>query len=189
MILLAEASLRDRPLDVYGAAVATTRCLAISPRYHGGMTMTPLADELRARRLDAGLSQRALAVRSGVPQPNIAAYEKGRRIPSAATLTRLDAALDAPTFDRVRAARVPIIQAAQARRLSEVRVFGSVARGQAGPGSDVDLLVHPAAEASVFDLAGFMAEVEVLLGVRVDVVSDRGSGAVMDRIRAEAAPL
>ena len=161
----------------------------ISRRYHVRMTTTPIADALRKRRLDAGLSQRALALRSGVPQPNIAAYENGRRVPSVGTLDRLAAVLDAPTFDRLRAARVPIIEAAQGRRLSDVRVFGSVARGQAGPGSDVDLLVHPAPDASLFDLAGFMAEVEQLLGVSVDVVSDRGSGPVMDRIRAGAVPL
>ncbi len=153
------------------------------------MSTTPIADSLRTRRSNIGLSQRALALRSGVPQPNIAAYESGRRVPSAGTLDRLAAVLDAPTLDRVRAARLPIIEAAQGRRLSDVRVFGSVARGQAGPGSDVDLLVRPAADASLFDLAGFMDEVEQLLGISVDVISDRGSGAVMDRIRAEAVPL
>lgn len=153
------------------------------------MTTMPIADALRKRRLNAGLSQRALAVRAGVPQPNIAAYESGRRIPSAGTLDRLAAVLDAPTFDRIRDARAAIITAAHARRLSDVRVFGSVARGQAGAESDVDLLVHPAADASMFDLAGFMVELEQLLGVKVDVVSDRGSGPVMDRIRAEAVPL
>ena len=153
------------------------------------MTTTPIHDALRERRLAAGLSQRALALRSGVPQPNIAAYESGRRIPLAGTLDRLTAVLDAPTFERVRAARERIITAARGRRLSNVRVFGSVARGAAAAGSDVDLLVHPAAEASLFDLAGFMAEVEELLGVSVDVVSDRGSGPAMDRIRDEAVPL
>jgi predicted nucleotidyltransferase len=153
------------------------------------MTITHDADALRKRRLEAGLSQRALALRSGVPQPNIAAYESGRRIPSAGTLDRLAAVLNAPTFERLRAVREPIIDAAAGRRLSDVRVFGSVARGQAGAGSDVDLLVHPAPDTSLFDLAGFMAEVEEMLGVGVDVVSDRGSGPVMDRIRAEAVPL
>lgn len=82
-----------------------------------------------------------------------------------------------------------IIQVAEGRQLSEIRVFGSVARGEAGVGSDVDMLVHPGAEASVFDLAGFMAEVEELLGIAVDVVSDRGRGLVMDRIRAETVAL
>ena len=153
------------------------------------MTATLIGDALRKRRLDAGLSQRALALRSGVPQPNIAAYESGRRIPSTGTRERLAVILDAPNFERLRAVREPIINAARDRRLSDVRVFGSIARGAAGAGSDVDLLVHPAPEASLFDLAGFMAEVEELLGVSVDVVSDRGSGPVMDRIRAEAVPL
>lgn len=41
----------------------------------------------------------------------------------------------------------------------------------------------------MFDLAGFMAEVEELLGIAVDVVSDRGRGLVMDRIRAETVAL
>lgn len=89
----------------------------------------------------------------------------------------------------VRASRAEVVAAALARGLTDVRLFGSVARGDAHAESDVDLLVHPGAEASVFDLAGFMAEVEAILGVKVDVVSDRGSGAVMERIRAEAIPL
>jgi predicted nucleotidyltransferase len=153
------------------------------------MTTMPVSDALRTRRLNAGLSQRALAARAGVPQPNIAAYESGRRIPSAATFERLAAVLDVPTLERLRAAKATILAAAQRRRLSEVRVFGSVARGQAGPGSDVDLLVRPAPDSSLFDLAGFMADVEQVLGIGVDVVSDRGTGPVMDRIRAEAVPL
>lgn len=147
------------------------------------------AESLRQRRLDAGLSQRGLAERSGVPQPNIAAYERGRRVPAAETLQRLDAALSTPTLARIRVARDSILSAAQRRRLSDVRVFGSVARGEAGAASDVDLLVHPASDSSIFDLAGFMSEVEELLGVGVDVVSDRGTGPAMERIRAEAVAL
>lgn len=153
------------------------------------MVAASVGETLRRRRLDSGLSQRALALRSGVPQPNIAAYESGRRVPAAVTLERLDGVLNAPTFERLHAAREPILRAAEGRRLGDVRVFGSVARNAAGAGSDVDLLVHPEPGASVFDLAGFMAEVEDLLGVRVDVVSDRGSGPAMDRIRAEAVAL
>lgn len=124
-----------------------------------------------------------------MPQPNIAAYESGRRAPAAETVDRLDQALRIPTLGRLRAQRDTIIQAAERRRLGNVRVFGSVARGEAGPGSDVDLLVHPGPAASLFDLAGFMAEVREQLGVDIDVVSDRGRGAVMDRIRAEAVAL
>lgn len=161
----------------------------IAARYHVDMVEALVGETLRRRRTDAGLSQRQLALRSDVPQPNIAAYESGRRTPAAETRERLEAALSVPTFERVRAVRDSILRAAERRRLSDVRVFGSVARGQAGAGSDVDLLVHPSPEASVFDLAGFMAEVAELLGVDVDVVSDRGTGPAMDRIRAEAVAL
>ncbi|MEP6482795.1 MAG: helix-turn-helix domain-containing protein [Rhodoglobus sp.] len=153
------------------------------------MIVTSTADMLRQLRLDAGLSQRELALRSGVPQPNIAAYESGRRVPATRTLDRLVGVLKTPTLERLRAVKEPIMRAAEARRLGEVRVFGSVARGEASADSDVDLLVHPAPDSSLFDLAGFMAEAEELLGVGVDVVSDRGSGPAMDRIRAEAVPL
>ena len=153
------------------------------------MIETRIGETLRRRRLAAGLSQRALALRSGVPQPNIAAYEIGRRTPAVGTLERLESVLNVPTFDRLRSMREPIIRAAANRQLGEVRVFGSVARGEAVADSDVDLLVRPGRGASIFDLAGFMAEVEEMLGVSVDVVSDRGSGPIMDRIRAEAVML
>lgn len=153
------------------------------------MTEVPISEVLRRRRQDAKLSQRQLALRSAVPQPNIAAYESGRRTPAAQTLDRLDRALRVPTLERLLADREAIFRMAERRRLSNVRVFGSVARGQAGANSDVDLLVHPSPEASVFDLAGFMAEVQEVLGVDVDVVADRGRGPVMDRIRAEAVAL
>jgi predicted nucleotidyltransferase len=92
-------------------------------------------------------------------------------------------------MERVRRARDVILEAAERRRLRNVRVFGSVARRDATAGSDLDLLVEPAPEASIFDLAGFMADVEDALRVKVDVVSDRGTGPAMARIRAEAIAL
>lgn len=153
------------------------------------MAQTTIGEQLRRRRHEAGLTQRELASRSGVPQPSIAAYESGTRAPTAKTLARLDDVLNVPNLRRLHAVRGAILHAAQQRRLGRVRVFGSVARGQATTGSDVDLLVHPDPGASLFDLAGFMSEVEDLLGVPVDVVSDRGTGATMERIRAEATAL
>jgi predicted nucleotidyltransferase len=153
------------------------------------MAGNAIGEILRQRRADAGLTQRQLAALSGVPQPNIAAYESGRRNPAVETLGRLERVLRTPTLERLRASRTPILDAAQRRRLRDVRVFGSVARGDADPDSDVDLLVHPANDASVFDLAGFMSEVEELLGIGVDVVSDRGTGPAMERIRSEAVAL
>lgn len=79
---------------------------------------------------------------------------------------------------------------ARASRIDHVEVFGSVARGDDTPDSDVDLLVAPAADASLFDLARFEADVEALLGRSVDVVSRRALDPERDRaIIAEAQPL
>jgi len=147
------------------------------------------AASLRRRRDAMGLTQRELAVRSGIPQPNIAAYETGRRSPSAATMDRLDRVLRSPTLTGLRARRDEILEIAKRRHLEDVRVFGSVARDDADELSDIDLLVHPRPGASLFDLAGFMSEVEELLGVRIDVVSDGGRGPVMPHILRDAVPL
>jgi predicted nucleotidyltransferase len=153
------------------------------------MSESTVGEELSRLRREAALSQRELAALTGVPQPNIAAYESGRRRPTAETLERLGTVLRVPSLERVRASRERILEVAARRRVSDVRIFGSVARGDATAGSDVDLLVHPAPDASLFDLAGFMAEVAELLGLHVDVVSDRGTGPVIDRIRTEAVAL
>jgi len=153
------------------------------------MSEASVGEELRRLRREMAMSQRELAARTGIPQPNIAAYESGRRQPSAETLERLGTVLRVPSLERVRASRERILEVAARRRVSDVRVFGSVARGDATAGSDVDFLVHPKPDASIFDVAGFMAEVTELLGIHVDVVSDRGTGPVMDRILAEAVAL
>jgi uncharacterized protein len=74
-----------------------------------------------------------------------------------------------------------------ARRL---RVFGSVARGESGPTSDVDFLVEFEEGRSLLDQAALLVELEDLLGIRVDVVSVRGINPRMrDRILNEAVPL
>ena len=71
-----------------------------------------------------------------------------------------------------------------------VRVFGSVARGDARPDSDVDILVDMEPGRSLFDLGGLLSELQTLLGVDVDVVTEKG---LRPRIRAqvmrEAVPL
>ncbi|MCD2441424.1 XRE family transcriptional regulator [Agromyces sp. SYSU K20354] len=153
------------------------------------MESTTFGETLRARRVRAGLTQRELSVRARIPQPNISAYELGRREPNPETTARLNRALSAPSLSQVRGARVALLEAAARRGLGDIRVFGSVARNEADADSDVDLLVHPSANTSLFDLAGFMVEAEAVLGTSVDVVSDRGQSKVLDRILAEAVPL
>lgn len=74
--------------------------------------------------------------------------------------------------------------------IESVAVFGSVVRGEERTDSDVDLLVMPNPEASLFDLAQFAEDMEELLGHPVDVVSRRGLDPVRDRnILSEAVEL
>jgi len=61
-----------------------------------------------------------------------------------------------------------------------VRIFGSVARGEADSESDIDLLVNMETGRSLLDLCGFMIDLEELLGKKVDVVTEKG---LRDRIR------
>ena len=86
--------------------------------------------------------------------------------------------------------RLDILRLAGQHGVSNVRVFGSAARGDAGPSSDVDLLVRMDTGRSFLDLVGFGQDVEDLLGCRVDVVAEGGlSPYLADRIYAEAVPL
>jgi len=69
-----------------------------------------------------------------------------------------------------------------------VRVFGSATRGDDLEGSDLDLLVDPTEQTTLFDLAGLKLELEALLGVGVDIATPgalrRGmSGRIADDLR------
>jgi predicted nucleotidyltransferase len=68
----------------------------------------------------------------------------------------------------------------------DVRIFGSVARGTDRPGSDLDLLARFPPGFSLFQLMALEADVEEVLGVPVDVVSDHGESPTLQRARAEA---
>jgi len=71
-----------------------------------------------------------------------------------------------------------------------IRVFGSIARGEETDKSDVDLLVDFAPGRSLLDLAGFELALEDLLHCRVDVVADGGIHPLIeDRILNDAVPL
>ncbi|MEJ5253016.1 MAG: nucleotidyltransferase family protein [Armatimonadota bacterium] len=71
-----------------------------------------------------------------------------------------------------------------------VRIFGSVARGEADKQSDIDFLVEMEAGRSLFDLGGLQYELEQVLGCPVDVVTERGIKArIRERVLREAVPL
>ena len=71
-----------------------------------------------------------------------------------------------------------------------VRVFGSVARGEADEQSDIDLLVEFDPGRSLLDHAALWLELQDLLGCKLDVVSDRGiKPRIRERVRREAIPL
>jgi uncharacterized protein len=77
------------------------------------------------------------------------------------------------TLEDLRARRDEIERIATSRGMHGIRVFGSVARGQARAGSDVDFLVEMAPETSALDVSELILDLEEALGCRVDVVALR----------------
>lgn len=73
--------------------------------------------------------------------------------------------------------------------LSDIRVFGSVARGEDHQGSDLDLLATLPQDMGLFELVGLEQALEDILGVRVDIVDARSRSRVIERAVAEAIPL
>ncbi len=80
-----------------------------------------------------------------------------------------------PTVEMLRARREEILRLAARYGVSNVRVVGSVARGEAGLGSDVDLLVTVPPACTVFDLVGLWLDVQELLGCPVSLIPDNAS--------------
>jgi uncharacterized protein len=91
-----------------------------------------------------------------------------------------------PTVALLRARKGDIVRVAAAHGATNVRVFGSVARGTAGPASDIDLLVDFEPGRTLLDHVGLWKELEALLGRTVDVVSAGGLTDRDDDIRADA---
>ncbi len=86
--------------------------------------------------------------------------------------------------------RTEILRIASRLGARNVRVFGSLARGDAGPTSDIDVLVDLEPGRTFLDLIGLWQELEETLGRRVDVITDGGiSPHLRQRILSEAVPL
>jgi hypothetical protein len=88
------------------------------------------------------------------------------------------------------ARRGEILKLAARRGARNVRVFGSVARGDNDERSDVDFLVEIELGRTLFDLSGLLLDLEAVLHSPVDVVTGRGlRPRVRERVLAEAVPL
>lgn len=142
---------------------------------------------IRTARTRAGLSQRDLAAAAGTSQPAIARYESGRGEPRADTLERLLAACGAtiatkqaqrrteripatgPKGRLLRRRRAHVLREAAEAGLVNVRVFGSVARGEDTDESDIDLLVDLGEDGDVLVLYELRDALAPILGRAVDV--------------------
>jgi len=95
-----------------------------------------------------------------------------------------------PLQELVRVRREDILQTAAQYGASNVRIFGSVARGDTDEQSDVDFLVDMEVGRSLFDLGGLLTDLENLLGCSVDIVTEKGlRDRIRDRVLQEAIPL
>jgi hypothetical protein len=151
----------------------------------------------------AGITQAQLADRAKVTHSVVSAYESAKREPSVEMLRKL---VGAAGFDltltinpsaprsTLRASvtenRRALVHALERLGASNVRLFGSVARGDDGPESDIDLLVDLRSDVGMFLLGQMRNEAERILGGSVDIVPANGlKPDAVDRVLAEAIPL
>jgi predicted nucleotidyltransferase len=86
--------------------------------------------------------------------------------------------------------RDEILRVAARRGARNIRVFGSVARGENDAASDIDFLVDLEPDRSLFDLSGLLIDLEAVLKTEVDVVTERGlRERIRERVLREGVPL
>lgn len=100
----------------------------------------------------------------------------------------MDQVLDAAQLIRLN--REEILRIAARHGARNIRLFGSVARGEARPDSDVDFLVDAGPATSSWFPGGLIVDLEALLGKRVEVVTERGLHPLLrDSVLREAVPV
>lgn len=86
--------------------------------------------------------------------------------------------------------REQILRLAERYQAQNVRIFGSVVRGETTENSDLDLLINTLPGCSLFDLGGLLEDLQDLLGCRVDLVTEEGlKPSFREKILREAVPL
>jgi predicted nucleotidyltransferase/DNA-binding XRE family transcriptional regulator len=176
--------------------------------------MPDVATVIRDARLQTGLTQAELAARADTSQPALARYETGVTLPALPTLERIllacgrrlelrTAQMSDPSAPAtsvrgqvghraklLRRQRRRLLDAARTHGARRVRVFGSLARGEARATSDVDLLVDLEPGRTLLDLVAFGREAEAILDTPVDVATpDMLKNRIRDEVLAEAIPL
>ncbi len=156
---------------------------------------------VRSAREQAQMSARDLATASGVSASTVTRIERGEVNPTVVMLERLLEAsgnrLDIvisprsrrPTLDELRSHRNTIIGIVESFGASNVRVFGSVARGDSHDGSDVDLLIDVPAGTGLITIERIADALEATLPWRVDVVTSGAAHGRMAHIVDEAVAL
>ena len=87
----------------------------------------------------------------------------------------------------LKAKREEILRVCARYGAPNVRIFGSIARGEADERSDIDFLVEMEPGRTIFDLGGLQYDLEQLLGCRVDVFTERGlKPRIRERVLREA---
>ena len=157
-------------------------------------------------RHKSGLTQSEFADRAGTSQSAVARYESGRSSPSATTMTRLLRAAGFELEVRLKKARASDLSSDRARKLrrmrgeinrlmknagaTNVRIFGSVARGEDQATSDIDFLVNFDTSQGLMPIVKLIEELSKLLGEKVDVAPvGIMRPSVLENALAEAVPL
>jgi predicted nucleotidyltransferase len=167
------------------------------------MPQNPAAGIIRDARLRAALTQTELAVAAGVTQSVVSVYESGRREPSFEMIRKLvavcgfdvDLALvpappRTPLGSAVEAHRAQLRRVLLSLGAKNVRLFGSVARGDDRADSDVDILIDAGPNVGLFALGQMRSEAEGILGCKVDIVlADGLKPDLSERVLAEAIAL
>lgn len=157
--------------------------MALLAEYRAARHAEDVARLRRALALRAmvasGMSQRQIADELGISQPAVSQQLRAAREIGSSDLQVL-----------VEAARPVLKDLAKERGYSRLAVFGSIARGQAGAESDVDLLVQAAPGTSSFDFVRFQQLLSEVLGRHVDLVEWGGlKPGLDDDVRREAVEL
>jgi predicted nucleotidyltransferase len=148
--------------------------------------------DLKALRQRYGLTQAQVAARAGVKQPEVSAVENRTRATPEARARILEAIqqLARPEVGLTPDVRAQALQVFATYGAKDVRLFGSVARGSTRPGSDIDFVAKFPPTFSLFQLVDLESELEDVIGLPVDVVSDDPrTGRVLEEIRRTAVPL